>query len=94
MTAQLVGPGVAAFMTGFGNLIVYSTNLQPIPMGILVAVLMGVALTLPVSSAAFGIMLGLHGLAAGAATVGCCSQMVGFAVIGFRENGFGNQRLF
>lgn len=88
LTGQLVGPGVAAFMTGFGKLVVYATNLQPIPMGILVAVLMGIALTLPISSAAFGIMLGLNGLAAGAATVGCCAQMVGFAVMGFKENGW------
>jgi uncharacterized membrane protein len=85
---QLVGPGIASFMTGFGNLIVYATNLQPIPMGILVSVLMGIALTLPISSAAIGIMLGLNGLAAGAATVGCCAQMIGFAVMGYKENGW------
>jgi hypothetical protein len=57
-------------------------------MGILVSSLMGIALTLPISSAAIGIMLGLKGLAAGAATVGCASQMVGFAVMGFKENGW------
>jgi uncharacterized membrane protein len=88
LVGQLVGPPVAAFMTGFGSLIIYATNLQPIPMGILVSVLMGIALTLPISSAAIGIMLGLSGLAAGAATVGCAAQMVGFAVMGFRENGW------
>lgn len=88
LTGQLVGPPVAAFMTGFGSLIIYATNLQPIPMGIAVSVLMGIALTLPISSAAIAIMLGLSGLAAGAATVGCAAQMVGFAVMGFKENGW------
>lgn len=88
LTGQLVGPPVSAFMTGFGKVIVYATNLQPIPMGMLVAVLMGIALTLPISSAAIGIMLGLSGLAAGAATVGCSAQMIGFAVMGFKENGW------
>lgn len=89
LVGSLVGPGVGAFMTGFGNLIMYATELNPIPMGILVATLMGIALTLPISSAAIGIMLGLSGIAAGAATVGCCAQMVGFAVISYRENGIG-----
>lgn len=86
---SVVGPGVGAFMTGFGNLIMYATELNPIPMGILVSTLMGIALTLPISSAAIGIMLGLGGIASGAATVGCCCQMVGFAVISYRENGIG-----
>ncbi|MCT4632846.1 MAG: PTS sugar transporter subunit IIC [Firmicutes bacterium] len=89
LVGQFVGPGVAAFMSGFGNLIMYATELQPIPMGILVSVLMGIALTLPISSAAIGIMLGLSGIAAGAATVGCAAQMVGFAVMSFKENGWG-----
>lgn len=89
LVGSLVGPGVGAFMTGFGNLIMYATELNPIPMGILVSTLMGIALTLPISSAAIGIMLGLSGIAAGAATVGCCAQMVGFAVISYRENGIG-----
>lgn len=88
IVGTLAGPGINAFMTNFGNMIVYATELQPIPMGILVSVLMGIALTLPISSAAIGIMLGLNGLAAGAATVGCCCQMVGFAVISFQENGW------
>lgn len=88
LVGTLVGPGINAFMTGFGEMIVYATELQPVPMGILVSVLMGIALTLPISSAAIGIMLGLNGLAAGAATVGCCCQMIGFAVIGFQENGW------
>lgn len=88
IVGTLVGPGINAFMTSFGEMIVYATELQPLPMGIIVSVLMGIALTLPISSAAIGIMLGLNGLAAGAATVGCCCQMVGFAVIGFKENGW------
>lgn len=85
----MVGPGIGAGMTSFGKLIMYATELQPIPMSILVSVLMGIALTLPISSAAIGIMLGLSGLAAGAATAGCCAQMIGFAVIGYKENGWG-----
>ena len=88
LVGTLIGPGINACMTNFGQMIVYATELQPIPMGILISVLMGIALTLPISSAAIGIMLGLNGLAAGAATVGCCCQMVGFAVIGFQENGW------
>lgn len=84
-----VGPGVAAFMKGFGQLIMYATELQPIPMGILVSVLVGMALTLPISSAALCIMLQLGGIAAGAATVGCCCQMIGFAVSSYRENKVG-----
>lgn len=88
IVGTLVGPVINALMTNFGQMIVYATELQPIPMGILVSVLMGIALTLPISSAAIGIMLGLNGLAAGAATVGCCCQMVGFAVISFQENGW------
>ncbi|WP_318925565.1 PTS sugar transporter subunit IIC [Photobacterium sp.] len=83
---SLVGPQVGALMTALGNVIMYATQLQPFIMGMLVAVLMGMALTLPISSAAIAIMLSLNGLAAGAATVGCCAQMVGFAVMSFREN--------
>jgi len=89
LAGTFVGPGVAAFMTSFGQLVMYATELKPIPMGILVAVLVGIALTLPISSAALCIMLGLAGLAGGAATVGCCCQMVGFAVQSYRENGVG-----
>ncbi len=73
-------------MTGFGQMIVSATELHTLPMSMIVSVLMGMALTLPISSAAIGIMLGLSGLAAGAATAGCAAQMVGFAVIGFKEN--------
>lgn len=84
-----IGPGVNAFMQGFGNLIKTATELSPLPMGVLVSVLVGLALTAPISSAALCIMMGLDGLAGGAATVGCCAQMVGFAVASFRDNGFG-----
>ncbi|WP_027340386.1 PTS transporter subunit IIC [Halonatronum saccharophilum] len=89
LTARFVGPVIGAFMTGLGEVIMQATELHPIPMGIIVSVLMGMALTLPISSAAIGIMLGLSGLAAGAATVGCSAQMIGFAVMSYKENGFG-----
>lgn len=84
-----VGPPVSAFMTQLGGIINWATVQQPIIMGIVVSVIMGIALTLPISSAALGIILGLSGPAAGAATIGCCCQMVGFAAASFRENGIG-----
>lgn len=87
--ALLVGPGVSAVMTGFGELIMRATELEPFFMGILVSALVGIALTLPISSAAICATLGLVGLAGGAATAGCCAQMVGFAVMSFRENRWG-----
>lgn len=83
------GPYINAFMQAFGGLINTATELSPFPMGVLVSVLVGLALTAPISSAALCIMMGLDGLAAGAATVGCCAQMVGFAAASYRENGFG-----
>ena len=85
----LVGPPISAFMTFIGSVINAAAEQQPILMGILVAVLMGIALTLPISSAAIGVMLKLSGVAAGAAVVGCCCQMVGFAVMSFKENKWG-----
>ena len=87
--AQFVGPGVSAFMTAFGNLVKTATLMQPFFMGILVSALIGIALTLPISSAAICIMLSLDGLAGGAATAGCCGQMIGFAVLSCRETGVG-----
>lgn len=87
--AQFAGPGVSAFMNAFGSLVKTATELQPFFMGILVSALIGIALTLPISSAAICIMLSLDGLAGGAATAGCCAQMIGFAVLSFRENGVG-----
>lgn len=85
----LVGTPISELMTSIGELINWGTEQQPILMGIVVSVLMGIALTLPISSAAIGVILGLSGIAAGAAVVGCCTQMVGFAVMSYRENRFG-----
>jgi len=84
-----VAPIISKFMTGIGTIINIATEQDPIPMGILVSVLMGIMLTLPISSAAIAISLGISGLAAGAATVGCSVQMIGFAVMSFKENGIG-----
>jgi uncharacterized protein len=81
-----IGKPIAAFMTSLGDLINWGTVQQPLLMGIIVSVLMGMILTLPISSAALGISLSLSGLAAGAATIGCCCNMVGFAVASYREN--------
>lgn len=86
IVGNIIGPPVALMMTNLGELIMYTTELQPFFMGMAVAVLMGMTLTLPISSAAIAIMLSINGLAAGAATVGCATQMIGFAVISFREN--------
>ena len=77
------------FMLYLGEVINKSTMLSPFLMGIAVSVLVGCSLTLPISSVAICVMLGINGLAAGAATVGCCAQMVGFAVISYRDNGMG-----
>lgn len=84
-----IGPPVSAIMSGFGALVNLATQQQPIVMGIFVSALMGIALTLPISSAAIAVALGLSGLAAGAATVGCCTQMIGFAIMSFPENKWG-----
>ncbi|MDR2210527.1 MAG: PTS sugar transporter subunit IIC [Spirochaetaceae bacterium] len=82
----LVGPPLASFMTGIGEVVNRMTMLRPLPMGIAVSAIMGLILTAPISSAALAIMLGLSGLAGGAATAGCCAHMIGFAVASFREN--------
>lgn len=87
--AWLIAPPIGGAANAFGQLIMRATVLQPFLMGILVSVLVGVALTLPISSAAICSVLGLTGLAGGAAVAGCCAQMVGFAVMSFRENGWG-----
>jgi hypothetical protein len=87
--ASTVGPVISYGMKELGNFIEWATELQPIPMGIIVAVVMGLALTAPISSAALAIMMELSGIAAGAATIGCAAQMVGFAVASYRENGVG-----
>lgn len=89
MVGLLIGPSISQFMVALGELINWAVERQPIIMGILVSVLMGMILTLPISSAALAIILNLSGLAAGAATVGCCANMIGFAVASFKENKIG-----
>ena len=84
-----VGPYISAAMTWVGSLVNINVEKSPIIGGIVVSVVMGILLTLPISSAAIGISMGLTGLAAGAATIGCCCNMVGFAVISYRENKIG-----
>ena len=85
----LLGPPISRFMLMLGDIIVWGTERQPFLMGVIVSVLMGMILTLPISSAALGVILNLSGLAAGAATIGCCCNMVGFAVASYRENKMG-----
>ena len=82
-------PAIGTAATAVGNIIMWATDLQPFLMGIVVSVLIGVALTLPISSAAICAAFGLTGLAGGAAVAGCCANMVGFAVLSFRENRWG-----
>lgn len=85
--AQFIGPTVNQLMKWIGELIMLSTDTNPLVMGIVIAVIVGIVLTLPISSAALCLMLELDGLAAGAATIGCCAQMIGFATISFKDNG-------
>lgn len=87
--AALIAAPVGKAASAVGQAIMWATELQPFFMGIIVSVVIGVALTLPISSAAICLALGLTGLAGGAAVAGCCAQMVGFAVMSFRENGWG-----
>lgn len=89
LVGSYISPYIAAFMNGIGAIINQATELHRIPMGIIVSVIMGITLTLPISSAALAISLNLSGLAAGAATVGCAANMVGFAVASYRENKMG-----
>lgn len=89
LLSYLIAPPLGKLAMTVGNAIMWATELQPLLMGILVSVIVGMALTLPISSAAICAALGLTGLAGGAAVAGCCAQMIGFAVISFRENGFG-----
>ena len=83
-----LGPIINDLMSGLGQTIMLATTLQPFWMGIIISVIVGIVLTLPISSAALCMMLSLAGLAGGAATAGCTAQMVGFAVISFKENGW------
>lgn len=85
----LIAPPIGAAAKAFGQLIKDATVLQPLWMGIAVSVLVGIALTLPISSAAICAAFTLTGLAGGAAVAGCCAQMVGFAVMSFKENRWG-----
>ena len=87
--SALIAPALGAAAMKLGALIMWATELQPFLMGILVSVTVGIALTLPISSAAICAALGLTGLAGGAAVAGCCAQMVGFAVMSFPENKWG-----
>lgn len=87
--AKLIAPPIGTGASAFGILIDEATKLQPFWMGMAVSVLVGIALTLPISSAAICTVLGLTGLAGGAAVAGCCANMVGFAVLSFRENRWG-----
>ncbi len=87
--AKWIAPPIGTAASAFGTVIENATKLQPFLMGIAVSVLVGVALTLPISSAAICQVLGLTGLAGGAAVAGCCAQMVGFAVMSFKENRWG-----
>ncbi|WP_290769922.1 MULTISPECIES: PTS transporter subunit IIC [Exiguobacterium] len=89
LTATYIGKYVGLFMTQLGGWIEWGTEQQPLIMGVVVATLMGLALTAPISSAAIALMLGLNGIAAGAATVGCAAQMIGFAITSYRDNGVG-----
>ncbi len=86
---KLAGPYLSMFMSWLGSVINNATELQPIPMGIAVSVLTGMALTAPISSAALCISMGIDGMAAGAATIGCCVNMLGFAIMSYRDNGIG-----
>lgn len=87
--STLLAPGIGAAASSVGQLIMWATDLQPFLMGIIVSVLVGIALTLPISSAAICAALSLTGLAGGAAVAGCCANMVGFAVMSFKENKWG-----
>ena len=87
--AMLIAEPIGAAANSVGVAIMWATEQQPLLMGVLVAVIVGIALTLPISSAAICASLGLCGLAGGAAVAGCCAQMVGFAVMSFRENKWG-----
>ncbi len=89
VVGMFVGPYLSEFMTWLGSVINAATLLHPFPMGIAVSTLVGLALTAPISSAALCIMLGIDGIAAGAAAIGCAAQMIGFAVTSYKSNGVG-----
>lgn len=86
IAAYCIGPSLSQFTNLLSELIKVAMTLQPFLMGIVVSVIMGIFLTLPISSAAIGVILNLSGIAGGAATAGCCAQMIGFAIMSYREN--------
>ena len=89
LVGSIIGPIIGGLMTAMGDVVMYATDLAPFAMGIIVSVIVGIVLTLPLSSAALSMMLGLEGIAAGAAMAGCCAHMIGFAFMSFKENGWG-----
>ena len=89
LVAFAIGPAIGRLMTALGAFIEHATLMQPFLMGVVVSVVIGAVLTLPISSAAICLAIGLGGIAGGAATCGCCAQMIGFAVLSFRENRWG-----
>lgn len=89
IAAMLLAPTIGSIANSVGEAIIWATELQPILMGIILSVLIGIALTLPISSAAICAGLGLTGLAGGAGVAGCSAQMIGFAVMSYKENGIG-----
>ncbi len=89
ITGFVVGPPITTFMAWLGAMVNFNVEQHPVIGGIVVSVLMGMILTLPISSAAIGVSMSISGLAAGAATIGCCCNMVGFAVASYRENKMG-----
>lgn len=89
LLSQWLAPSIGYGASYVGNAVIWATNQQPFIMGIFISVIVGIALTLPISSAAICAALGLTGLAGGAAVAGCCAQMIGFAVMSFKENKWG-----
>lgn len=88
LVGSIIGPIIGGLMTAMGDVVMYATELAPFAMGVIVSVIVGIVLTLPLSSAALSMMLGLEGIAAGAAMAGCCAHMIGFAFMSFKENGW------
>lgn len=89
LVGQFVGPSISTFMTWLGSFINVAAHMHPLPSGIIISLVVGMVLTAPISSAALCISLGLEGIAAGAATIGCCVNMLGFAIMSYRANGIG-----
>lgn len=89
LVGSIIGPLIGGLMTATGDVVMYATDLAPFAMGVIVSVIVGSVLTLPLSSAALCMMLGLEGIAAGAAMAGCCAHMIGFAFMSYKENGWG-----